>query len=302
MSRNFAGFPSVAYRGTTYRFPVKQPSGTMPIPNSVPPSVCPIFIDWNVYWQLLGGNQENIGVDINIQASSVQASILDRIASVKIDNTNSPNSVYVYFGDTSDVVTCPPYSVVTFPCLTNLLTASVFITGLVQGQIPQTQIFFYNSLMPPAVDPEQNFSVSLFKASPSIQIGTSLRNNQFAPAALGDQLAQVAISMTVSGLTGLLLPAQASGSYYITSITLSVVGLANTTTVQGFLDIINSLGTIVFRQSLIASAQFSGILFSVAGGMNLRWDATQSWSLRNVTGFTAGGGQVTVTYTYSPTG
>src|SRR4051812_46608729 len=97
MSQSFAGIRTFAFRGATYRLPVKLPQGVKVPSNQVPPSVAPIGIDWLVYYALAGNSPVNLGIDVNLQASSVQASILDRIASVKIDNTGSQNPVYVYF-------------------------------------------------------------------------------------------------------------------------------------------------------------------------------------------------------------
>lgn len=218
MSQSFGGITVLPYQGTTFRLPVKLPQGTAVPANQVPPSVCPVNIIWNNYWQLLG-QPSSVGVAVNLQAASVQASILDRIASVKIDNTNSPNSVFVQFPDTNDVIVCPPFALVTMPVLTNLLNANIYIEGLTAGNIPTTNIFFYNVLYAPSIDYQVNQGINLGIASPAISRVTTELNQNFAPFALGDQFAFDIINIAGNATSLIFSGIPASGgSLYITAM------------------------------------------------------------------------------------
>lgn len=305
MSNNFTGTTTANYRGTTYRLPVKLPQGIITPPGRVQPSVCPVTIDWVVYWQA-AGNPANMGVFVNLQAASVQASILDRIASVKIDNTGSQNSVYVLFEDTGDVINCPPNCSVTYPCLTNLLNAKIIATGLTAGFIPTTKIYFYNIELPPSVDYEVSQSVSLWKASPSITRGNTILNTNFGVPALADQFQSPSLPLSPIGNTvGLWGTPYPSGFIYVNSFILTVGNMY-------------SNGTSEFGQIVVESTGISGILFQPAfqspatiaertynqiitqnHGMNLKLDATQTWRMRVAAVIFSGFSQVYTAFTKS---
>lgn len=277
-------------------------------PNQVPPSVCPVNIIWNNYWQL-AGQPSQVGVAINLQASSVQASILDRIASVKIDNTHSPCPVYVWFPDTNDVVTCPPNTAVTMPCLTNLLNAVVIAEGLTAGNIPLTTVFFYNVVLAPSVDAEIDNAVALWLASPTISRGTTILNTNYGTPALGDQMVNVTISLVGVGST-IVLPAQASGFYYITSIYLSIVNDHNGNTPfqsQAIIeDSITGLALLNIPYLTPTDAAFNAsnngaLVLYQSSGFNIKLDATHSIVFVNQVAHTLGGDAcITMSYTYQP--
>lgn len=278
-------------------------------PNQVPPSICPISIDWNVYWQVQG-QPANVGVTVNLQAASVQASILDRIASVKIDNTGSSNPIDVLFPDTGDVVSCPAFSSVTFPCLTNLLSANIYATGLVAGLIPTTNIFFYNVTLPPAVDAELNASIALYKASTDITFFNGfLKSAGYDAPALGDQTAILQYPLITAGLLQ-ILPVKPKGQYRIIGMTGYVVGVGNATPGA------SSIGSLSFQQF-----GGSGTTYAIAGyasnttttqgitqevfslqGAQLKLDATFSygWANSNIQG--SGVALFNCTYAYLPNG
>jgi hypothetical protein len=281
MANNFAGIATFPFQGVTYRLPVKLPQGVAVPANQVPPSICPVSIDWNVYWQL-AGNPVNVGVAVNLQAASVQASILDRIASVKIDNTGSNCSVYVQFPDTGDVINCPPNCSVTFPCLTNLLNANVFALGLEAGFIPTTRIFFYNIVLPPAVDYEVNQSVALWKASPAISRGTTIFNENYGTPSLGDQIqASIPLNVAAASNTQLWGTPYESGFIYLKALQINIIGLSANTLQVGEMAILSTgAGGILIAPTYAAGAGFvnSGVInLLTLTGMDVKLDATQTW-------------------------
>lgn len=305
MANSFSGIAVFGYQGTTWRLPVKLPQGVAAPANQVPPSICPVTIDWNLYWQL-GGNPSSVGVSINLQAASIQASILDRIASVKIDNTGSSCSVYVQFPDTGDVINCPPNCSVTFPCLTAVLNANIYAVGLQVGFIPVTRVFFYNIVLPPAVDPEINQGVSLYKASPTITRGNTLYNENYGVPALGDQLfSSNAINLQIINSTVPLWGTPyASGFLYINSLQINAYTLINNVA-GGFEMVIESTGlagNLITVGYLATTAVQIGVsvLLGPLTNLQVKLDATQTWRLRSVTGPNTGNAQIISSFTQSP--
>lgn len=305
MSISFSGIPTLALKGVTSRFPVTLPQGASKPPNFFPPSVVPVTIDWNVYWQILH-NVSNVGVNCNLQAASVMASILDRIASVKIDNTGSPNSVYVVFDDTKDVIACPPNAAVTFPCLTNLLQATVYIEGLTPGFIPTTRIFFYNIVLPPSVDYEVNQSINLQKASPSISRGTTLLNTNYEPPALGDQLQASGLlnAAVVNATVPLWGTPYPPGTFlYLTSLVINGMGLSNAVPVSGscIIESTGVAGTLVQPVYYLTPNAVVGVTnILTLNAMQIKLDAGQSWRIRIIQAGDGGTLQVYTAFTQTP--
>lgn len=306
MSQTFGTVTVLPYQGTTFRLPVKLPQGVVVPPNQVPPSVCPVNIIWNNYWQL-AGQPSQIGVAINLQAASVQASILDRIASVKIDNTHSSCPVYVWFPDTNDVVTCPPNTAVTMPCLTNLLNAVIIAEGLTAGNIPTTTVFFYNVVLQPSVDAEINNAVALWLASPTISRGTTILNTLYGTPALGDQMVNKTFTLT-NEATSQVLPVQPSGFYYLTSIYIRIVEVwDNSVPAVGSIRLTPNSGIndVIFTFFFIPTlAQFTAapadtIAYNQSG-LNIKLDATQGMVFVNNLSAASGTCTITISYTYQP--
>lgn len=307
MSNNFAGIAAFPFRGATYRLPVRLPQGVVFPNNQVPPSVCPVLIDWNVYWQL-SGNRSSVAVELNLQAASVQASILDRIASVKIDNTGSANSVYVQFDDTGDVVSCPPNCSVTFPCLTNLLNARMVVLGLTAGFIPTTRFFFYNMSLPPAVDYEISQSIQLQKASPTITRGNSILNTNFGTPALGDQLfsSEALFANVIGATTPLWNTPYAAGTFlYLTGISIRGIGVSNAASAVARIAI-ESTGVAGILISPFFYMQNGGVALGGASdvltltGMQIKLDASQLWRARVIANGDAGIYQIYSSFTQTP--
>ena len=293
MSQALIGIqPTQNYIGTVSRYPIRQSSGYRPLPNElVPPSVVPVFIDWNVYWTA-ANFAADVAVEVNLQAASVQASILDRIALVKIDNTGSPVPVYIWFKDTNDVVTCPPNAAIAVPVLTNNLTATILTQGLTAGNIPQVRVFFANVILPPILDPEINQSMQLWKASPSITRGSNIFNTNFGMPALGDQSINysyktVAIGVAQNNKWGSPYP---SGFIYLTHVnfTVAVLPAASATLVMN----VESTGVSGILYTFeCAWTQWETLNVLNLSAMNIKLDATETWRTRIVSasGFNGNG-------------
>lgn len=275
--------PTQAYIGVVNRMPIRQSSGYVPRAGEIPPSVVPVFIEWNVYWQV-AGNPSSVAVEVNLQAQSVQASILDRIASVKIDNTGSAVPIYVWFKDTNDVVTCPPNTVIIVPVLTNNLTATILAIGLTAGNIPQTRIFFSNVILPPNVDPEIDQAVARWLASPTITRGNTILNQNYGVPALGDQAFSTNMSLASGNgafvrLWGTPRP---SGFLYLTGIQINILQVKGLVDVQSGAIFLESIGVagVLYVMSFFYNNFVDTFELMSRSGMNLKLDATQTWQLR----------------------
>lgn len=307
MSQSFGTVTLLPFQGTTFRLPVKLPQGVKVPGGRVPPSVCPVSIDWNLYWQL-AQQPANIGVAVNLQASSVMASILDRIASVKIDNSASSVPVYVWFPDTNDVVTCAPFTVVTFPCLTNLLTCNIIALGLTAGFIPQCRVFFYNVELPPAVDAEINQAAALYKASTDIPFfNGNLKSAGYDTPALGDQAFSTQYPM-VSSNPQTVLPAKPRGQWRLTHLTANIVGVAaaNPNTLIGSFSFQAGItGLTFFSADYIYNNSTSVTLYQPIfnlQGMQLKLDATVPYQVTNTTQMGQGTCRTNLVVSYLPNG
>lgn len=279
MANDFSGVAFFGYQGTVARFPVKLPQGVLPPINRPQPSVVPVTINWNLYWQL-AFNVPNVGVEINLQAASVQAVVLDRIASVKIDNTGCSNSVYVRFPDTGDVINCPPNCSVTFPCLTGNIQAEIIALGLTPGFITRTRVFFYNVDLTPAVDYEVSQAVSLYKASPSITRGNTILNTNFGTPALGDQLSTAALSMSIPGSVARLWGTPyATGFIYVNNIEAYVFNVTAGGQFGISVESTGAAGQLFDISGISQSSEYKNVLDM--SGMNIKLDATQTWQIHN---------------------
>lgn len=304
MSLLFAGIRLFNFTGTTNRLPVKLPQGVVPPRNQVPPSVCPVSINWLPMWVADGSTATRLGVTVNLQAASVQSSILDRIASVKIDNTGSDCSIYVEFPDTGDVINCPPNCSVTYPCLTNNLVANIYAIGLLATFIPRTKLFFYNISLPPSNDFEISQAIELWRASPVIPRG-DFANTRLGPPALGDQIATAVCDLTTA-TNSIVIPHIASGRLYITSIYVAVAYLVNNAgTAFGLANVqqqftANLLVSVPWAAPAAANFDFRTQVLYQQSGMNLNLDATLDVLYHNNTGITAGVAHTIITYTQQP--
>lgn len=293
MAQNFAGIPTQNYIGAFFRLPVRQTQGRPSPPNLFPPSVVPAKFNWLVYWTAAGG-PESVGVNCNLQAQSQSGAIMDRIAAVKIDNTGSVSPVYIYFPDTGDVVACPPNATVVENVFTNSLTCVVYAKELQANFIPSTNVWFYNLPQEPFLDPEANFVIPSYKASPVIQRGNTILNSIYGVPALGDQFYELPMSLSAGGiLRNLWGTPYTDGFIYLTNLVLMASIVQGTAgqipSIAGF--VIESTGPsgTLFQclYGFNAGAQVNQQLLSMTG-MNLKLDATQMWQARVITGVPTG--------------
>src|SRR4051812_42211828 len=106
-------------------------------------------LDWANYWALQ--NTANQRVAFSMRQGNRAEGLIPRVTTIKIDNTNSPLPVYVYFQDTDEMVTCAPYSIVVSPVFTNSLDCQIATAGLSAGVLPIVQVEFMPFYVPPIV-------------------------------------------------------------------------------------------------------------------------------------------------------
>lgn len=304
MSQNFSTIAQYPFQGVAARTPVQTPNGwRLNVNARDAPGLVPVNIDWNLYWQL-AGNPANVGVNINLQAASVQATILDRILAVKIDNLGSPTPVYVYFPDTGDTVACSANESVIMPVFTNNLNAVIFAIGLTAGNIPKTRIFFLNFAPPPNLDPEIANAVALWKASPSITRGNQILNTNFGTPALGDQTIQKNLLLSaVANQSINLLPVMASGFYYFTNLIIKGYVSSSAQACDAIVESTGAAG-ILFDIPFGSTSPSVGVQVDIADiqPMQIKVDATQQWRFRIPQTFVSGSFCACIlNYTFNPT-
>lgn len=277
--RDFSGVPSFGFRGQYIQAPVAFDLTPVKVPVSVP-----LTIDWSIYRNAAiaaGNNGVNVGVDI-VLVGNTAGVIIERVRSVKIDNTNSLTPVYVFVPDTGDTISCPPNATLTYPVQTRGYNFKVIAEGLNANNLPLTRVTFYNVALPPALDPEIQTNFPLYKASPTITRGTTIFNQNFGSPALGDQIFSVASNFSTGGiLSNVFGSPYSTGFIYITSMFVkafvpagAATGLWNVVLEStGISGILFTFGDVaILNQNMAPTAQMSN--------MNVQLDATQTWQLR----------------------
>lgn len=283
-------YPAIRYRQTPVGWPVK----IFDPPKQKPLGVMLNF-NWAVYFAAMN-NASNIAVDVDVNSGGTsQGGVIDKIVTAKIDNSNSNVPILIWFPDSGDVVTCPPQTIATLPCTTNGSTCKIIAQGLNSGNLPLTNIIFYNYFIPPSVDPLVQLVFPQYLGSPTIQRGNFLTPG-FGPPALGDQAATLNASFnngSIGPLTNIILPAT-TGFYYVTAINVSMNLFRVQYAVAGanlsFADF--SIFDMTSGQILLplrvwnASATSTSVFFDVINtnlfnvkGMNLRLDATHNYGM-----------------------
>lgn len=105
------------------------------------PQAVPLEIDWSIYCP--NGGPASVLFDLS---SGVPAPRVDEIRAIRINNQNSPVTVYVLFETTGQIVVCPP-GVVMEPVLSAKANYRfiVFTDGLINGNMPITYIDILNT-------------------------------------------------------------------------------------------------------------------------------------------------------------
>jgi hypothetical protein len=279
VSRSFLGIPTI---------PLQVPIIGKPLllakKSSYPPTVIPVDINWADIQAKIGGVplQTDIGVSFNLLTGATKSQI-DIIQSILIDNTASPNPLYVHFPSTGMTISVAPATADWFPAITEDLLVQVFILGLTPGQVPRTQIFFTNVLINPFSDPEQNFSVSQGLVSAAVSRGNNIFNTNFGIPALGDQTINFCDTFNQhTGGAGTVLHdhlfnTPTTGFVYLTHVDINAQGNSGHT-FGWSIDAVNSGGTVLYT---FLSRFPTGIeSFIDLSSMNIKLDATLNWQMR----------------------
>lgn len=304
MSINVTQYPKTAYLQTPVAAPVKQ----FDTPTQKPSSVVLTF-NWTVYFALMN-SAANIAVEVDINAGgTAQGGVIDKIVTAKIDNSNSYNSILIYFADSGDVISCPPQTIVTLPCVTNGSACKVIAQGLATGFLPSTTITFYNYFVPPSIDPVVQLAYSQHLGSPTIQRNaTNILTPGFAAPALGDILDNKKIASVNNATvnTTILGSPGASGHYVVTGYVLQVgfINVSGPTNAQCFFESTGASGILFENDSAFSTADNakpSQTLFAMSG-LQLKLDATETWRIRIIfaNGWSSGFIFSYVSYTFNP--
>jgi len=296
------------------------------IPFAMPTAICTkgtqapaqvaIAIDWLVVWtQLL--QPGTAGVHVNLSGTTPNAATLDKIRSIKIDNTFSVSSIYVVFPDTDDVITCPPQTVVTMPVNTNAQKAIVYAQGLQQGYLPYTRIYFFNVAQPPSVDPAIQQVFPQYKGSPTIQRNaTEILTPGYGSPALGDQTVTYNFGNVI--IPQILVPAlfltPSTGFIYLTHVDYAVYGEFSALGIGSgelYVESTGASGTLNYfglGSNRVANGTGGGFpdytrnTLLRLSGMNLKLDATETWQIRvaNFLGGYSCGISMTLAWSHNP--
>lgn len=106
------------------------------------PRTVSVTVPWTEQPYNAGLSNPNVGVRIDLRSQQVVG--IDKVRSVKIDNTYNDVPVFLQFADTLDTIVCLPNSVTISPVETNDQTAILFGTGFFNGRTPKTTVFFNN--------------------------------------------------------------------------------------------------------------------------------------------------------------
>ncbi len=296
MSFDPTNYPQIRYRG----IPTYQTVGIFNA-NTMSNRFVPLDINWLIYFTALN-NAANIAIPFDLQGGQNQGGLLDKIVSVKIDNTNSTISVSVFFPDTGDIITCPPETVITLPAMTNALNGYIIAQGLSEGFTPRTKIFLTNFLIPASVDPQLQINFPQWIGSPTIQRANALTPG-YGPPALGDQMTIGSMSLVTGVPFSLFGGAKASGFYYITALHAQVSSVSSAAVSTNGLVYFQSTGgdllfAVTFGGQLALNDGFPVLTLS---GMNIRIPATTDWFCSKQAGaFNNGEFLINVAYSYQP--
>lgn len=305
MSQRFGSIQTARYNG----IPQAMPTGLC-VPSTQAPKSVTLQLDWIVYWAQTGRPTE-LGVEIDLAGQTPEGFKLDKVRSIKIDNTFSTSPMYAYFPDTQDVISCPPQTVVTLPVNTNAQKVFIFAQNLTAGFLPYTIVWLFNILLPPTVDPAIQVTYPQWQGSPVIQQNfNQILTPGYNSPALGDQLQSAVADFGIaSGTVPLFGSPYPNGYITITGVDLRIykdtpgVGVDGTVSMN-----IASLGTAgtlynwpAFYLRMIDTAPLlPWEIYSSPGNMNLKLDAAQLWNFNwtssaNLDAYA----KLNISYTYS---
>lgn len=289
MARNFLALPSQPYVGTRTSRPFKAwgQTGTM----------VPLNIVWAIYranGHPLGAAHPDFAVLADFTALGPNnLSQMWQPISVYIDNEDVPFPVYCYFPDTGFAVSCPANAAGWYQIFTNsrkFVIAGIGIpdVAITQG-VTQTNVFFTDVPMVPALDEEIQTSVQLWIASAA---GRSGFTPGYGIPALGD-LCTSYVQGAQAGAPDFVIPnfgqnVPTAGQLILTQVQCTAIGLRSSNGVPA--QAVQILQGAASGQILIAEAAdsvstalanqplLSNIVLDVHG--NIRLDNDQAFFLR----------------------
>lgn len=192
MARQFIGQNQINYSGAPNTNPIQICNGGRAVP---------LFFDWAADYNAgsAAGKAQNVNVKISLAPASNREKLLNQIASVYIDNTNSPVPIYVYCPDTRYSCVAQPNSAGWYPLYTNQTDIWVIAQGFVTGQVPFTTVFITDLFIPPYTDQEIQQASPLYLASANISKGNILFNKNYGIPSLGDQTCTFNITLNTPG-------------------------------------------------------------------------------------------------------
>ena len=300
MSQSFAGVAVNNYVGKLFTLPL---GWGQKLPNRQDPSITLITIPWTIYW-LAAWQASQAGVAINLQSNSVYSGIIDRIETVKIDNTGNISPITVIFPDTLDAVTCPANTIIIAPAFTNGNQAVVYAQGLEAGYIGSTQIAFANRVIPPSYDPNQIMNLPQHVGSQIVQRNfTQLVTPGYGPPALGDQADTHLLDWNATGQRAILwgTPRVDFKFIYLTNIFVNGIAMQSAAP-GGATQNIQSTGAagILFSWTVAFGNAFSpDFTLCSLQGCNLKLDASQTWEVNQTLLSGGNGGFVGYNFAFS---
>lgn len=277
MSFNPLLTPAVPYIGVPYAQPTKLCS-----PLTEDPKLVALRMIWSAYG--VSFEQPDAAAFVDIMTLGPTAPI-KAIRGCYIDNTGSDGSVFVYFPDTRQTVTCAPYSTNWQPVITNGLQCTIIGKGFATNDTSETQVYLLNTPVNPGFSNEIQFTYPQVACSPQLFKGLNIYTSGFIAPAIGDQFQynqQVLNNLAVTQSVPLFgTPLTQGGTITLTDISLDYYN-RNTGGNGAVQSKISSPGLGgIFHQAqfldTVASMGSSRNLF-MKTGLQLKLNAAEAWT------------------------
>lgn len=301
--RQFNGIPTQNYIGIP-----RSQSTQLGTRADQPPQVVALTIFWNNYLNLFAPLPQ-FGVVINLTGGTGPKKTMDAIRSVYIDNTNSFAPVYLYFPSTQMTITCGAGQTNWSPVHSEDLVCILYGENFVANDLPITQVFLSNVVIPPFTNNEVQLVFNQLLQSPGVPVSDPTVNSPgFGVPAAGDRYSEGNMLLDGSiNFTPIIPGNPAGGTNIITNFQANVHGVLSSSATDGLgqcsLAIASGGGTIFKwfwfqpKSSGIQVQNFTALLFS---GIQYPVDATRDLVLDFLTIGTPSSGWVSaeVQYTY----
>ena len=302
MARSFAPtIPLVPYIGVPY-----SKSIALCDPTRRNSKMVPLQIDWLSYGA--SSNRPDIGVVVNLQGGGVVPTVISAVMSVFIDNTENNTPIYVAFPDTGFVAVCAPNSSIFLPVITQGVQCVVYSLGMATGQIPNTLIFLFDTIIQGFQDLEQELVFPQWLQSLNSQRAYNLFSVGYGSPALGESILTDFINPSDATPQGMFNSPRASGFFVLTSVECSVSALKHTTSNSSLGFQIKSTGPsgglMFWNYGYLAGTFIPYAILSSLTGLQLRLDATEQWQWLNLNPWPVvgaqGQAQLKYMFTYVP--